>query len=398
MKILMLGWELPPYNSGGLGVAGLQLSKALAAGGADINFILPYTSDLDFGFMKVLGATESKQPVSYLPGVYDSAFFKRDGGLANLGLHDQQELYALRVASLAESLEFDVVHAHDWLTFRAALLVKEKYRCPIVLHVHSIERDRAGGNPGNPFVREVEEQSLLLADHIFTVSQRTKQMIVDDYGIPSDKIEVAHNSIDLADFTALDAENSYRYLEFLKHQGWRVVVNAGRLTIQKGLTHLIQAAAKVVDVQPKTIFLIVGSGEQRDELLKLAAQHGIAKNVIFAGFQRGKQLRDAYGVADLFVMPSVSEPFGLTPFEAAGYGTPSLISYQSGAAEVLKNCLKVDYWDINLMADKIAGALRNQSLLDELSLNAKREFDRLSWHQTADKIINRYYQVAGAAI
>jgi len=398
MKILMLGWELPPYNSGGLGVACLQLSKALAAGGADINFILPYSIDLDFGFMKVLGATDSKLPVGYLPGVYDSAWFGRNGSSVNLSLHDQQELYALRVSSLAETLSFDVVHAHDWLTFRAALMLKERLGCPIVLHVHSIERDRAGGNAGNPFVREVEDQSLLLADHVFTVSERTKRMIVEDYGIPAEKIEVAHNSVDLADFASLDDQNAYTYLEFLRRQGWRVVVNAGRLTVQKGLTHLIQAAAKVVELQPKTVFMIVGDGEQRDELISLSAQHRISKNVIFTGFQRGKQLRDAFAVADLFVMPSVSEPFGLTPFEAAGYGTPSLISYQSGAAEVLQNCLKVDFWDIDLMADKIAGALRSQALLDVLTTNAKQEFDRLSWKQTADKIITRYHQVAKAAV
>jgi glycosyltransferase involved in cell wall biosynthesis len=395
MKILMLGWELPPYNSGGLGVACLQLSKALAAGGADINFILPYTSDLDFGFMKVIGATDSKLPATYLPGVYDSSLYLTDKGV-NLGLHDQQELYAQRVALLSETMEFEVVHAHDWLTFRAALLLKERYNCPIILHVHSIERDRAGGQPGNPFVREVEEQALLLADYIFTVSERTRQMLAADYGIPENKIEVAHNSIDLADFQPLDADNSYAYLEYLKQNGWRVVVNAGRLTVQKGLTHLMQAASMVVEQCPKTIFLIVGSGEQRDELVALAAQHKISRNVIFAGFQRGKRLRDAFSIADLFVMPSVSEPFGLTPFEAAGYGTPSLISHQSGASEVLKNCLKVDFWDINLMADKIAGALNSQALLDELSANARKEFDRLSWQLTADKIIRRYHHLAGA--
>lgn len=397
MKILMLGWELPPYNSGGLGVACLQLSKALAAGGADINFILPYTSGLDFGFMKVIGATDSKLPATYLPGVYDSHLYLTDNGV-NLGLHDQQELYARRTAQLAGTMEFDVVHAHDWLTFRAALLVKERYNCPIVLHVHSIERDRAGGQPGNPFVREVEEQALLMADHIFTVSERTKRMLAADYVIPMDKIEVAHNSIDLGDFQPLDAENDYAYLEYLKQNGWRVVVNAGRLTVQKGLTHLLQAASIVVGQCPKTIFLIVGSGEQRDELVALAGQLNIAKNVIFTGFQRGKRLRDAYSIADLFVMPSVSEPFGLTPFEAAGYGTPSLISHQSGAAEVLKNCLKVDFWDINLMADKIAGALNSQALLDELSANARKEFDRLSWQPTADKIIRRYHHLAGAYV
>ncbi|HET7528880.1 MAG TPA: glycosyltransferase family 4 protein [Candidatus Saccharimonadales bacterium] len=399
MKILMLGWELPPHNSGGLGIACLELSKAMASAGADISFILPYSSDMRYDFMEVIGASEATEPIPYAAGVYDSYKYMLDGGGSiNLGLHDQQALYAHRVGRLSEKLTFDVVHAHDWLTFRAALLLKEKHNCPIVLHVHSIERDRAGGQDGNPFVREIEAESMLLADHVFAVSQRTKDMIVEDYGIPADKIEVAHNSIDLEAFEFPDADNAYKYLSWLKQRGWRVVTNAGRLTVQKGLTHLLAAAKEVVARQPKTIFLIVGGGEMREELIRLAAENGIGANVIFTGFQRGKQLRDAFSVADLFVLPSISEPFGLTPFEAAGYGTPSLISRQSGASEVLRNCLKVDYWDINLMADRIVGALRSQPLLDELSRNAQEEFYRLSWNDTASKILRRYENVlTGAA-
>lgn len=399
MKILMLGWELPPHNSGGLGVACLQLSKAMASAGADISFILPYSTDMEYGFMRVIGASEATAPIPYDAGVYESyRYMFNGGGGIDLGLHDQQTLYAHRVGQLSDRLTFDVVHAHDWLTFRAALLLKEKHNCPIVLHVHSIERDRAGGHDGNPLVREIEAMSMLLADHVFAVSQRTKDMIIEDYGIPSDKIEVAHNSIDLEGFEYPDPDNAYRYLAWLKQHGWRVVTNAGRLTVQKGLTHLLAAAKEVIARQPKTIFLIVGGGEMREELIRLAAENGIGANVIFTGFQRGKQLRDAFSVADLFVLPSISEPFGLTPFEAAGYGTPSLISKQSGASEVLKNCLKVDYWDVNLMADRIVGALRSQALLDVLSKNAQEEFYRLSWDETASKILGRYEKfLTGAA-
>ncbi len=392
----MLGWELPPHNSGGLGVACLQLSKALASSGADISFILPYSPTAGYDFMKVLGASDATAPIPYATGVYESYKYLTASGSFDLDLHDQQELYAHRVGLLAESMEFDIVHAHDWLTFRAALLLRERHGCPIVLHVHSIERDRAGGHGGNPLVRKVEATSMLLADHVFAVSERTKQMIVDDYGIPADKIEVAHNSIDPDVFEFSDGNNSYHYLKYLKDKGWRVVANAGRLTVQKGLPHLLAAARQVVDYNPRTVFLIVGDGEQKDELIRLAADNGIARNVIFTGFQRGQRLRDAFSIADLFVMPSISEPFGLTPFEAAGYGTPSLISYQSGASEVLRSCLKVDFWDIDLMASKIIGALRSQALLDELSRNARIEFEKLSWQQTADKINSRYQKMAGA--
>lgn len=392
----MLGWELPPNNSGGLGVACLQLSKALASSGADISFILPYSPTAGYDFMKVLGASDATAPIPYATGVYESYRYLTASGSFDLDLHDQQELYAHRVGLLAESMEFDIVHAHDWLTFRAALLLRERRGCPIVLHVHSIERDRAGGQGGNPLVREVEATSMLLADHVFAVSQRTKQMIMDNYGIPADKIEVTHNSIDPDVFEFSDGDNSYHYLKYLKDKGWRVVSNAGRLTVQKGLPHFLAAARKVVDYNPQTVFLIVGDGEQKEELIRLAADNGIARNVIFTGFQRGQRLRDAFSIADLFVMPSISEPFGLTPFEAAGYGTPSLISYQSGASEVLSSCLKVDFWDIDLMASKIIGALRSQALLDELSRNARIEFEKLSWQQTAEKINSRYQQMTGA--
>jgi glycosyltransferase involved in cell wall biosynthesis len=320
-----------------------------------------------------------------------------DSSPERLDINDQQWLYAMNVARLAERLEFDVIHAHDWLTFRAALLAKQIKSRPLVLHVHSIERDRSGGGHGNPWVREIEETSMLMADHIYAVSQRTKQMIVDDYGIPASKIDVAHNSIDPSVFEELSPENDYRYLYDLKQDGWRVVVNVGRLTIQKGLPHLLEAARLVVQKEPKTLFLFVGDGEQRDELIEMAVDKRIGKNVIFAGFQRGKRWRDAYSIADIFVMPSVSEPFGLTPVEAAAYGTPSIVSWQSGVSEIFKNCLKVDYWDTELMADKLVGALRSQAFLDELGNNSRREISNYNWGGTAAKIMSKYESFAGAS-
>ena len=231
---------------------------------------------------------------------------------------------------------------------------------------------------------------MLMADHIYAVSERTRQMIIEDYKIPASKVGVAHNSIDTDSFEPIEPGNDYRYLQEMKRQGWRVVANVGRLTIQKGLPHLLEAARIVVEKQPKTIFLFVGDGEQRDELIEMAADKKIGQNVLFAGFQRGKRWRDAYSVADMFVMPSVSEPFGLTPIEAAAYGTPSIVSWQSGVSEVFKNCLKLDYWDTDLMADKLIGALRSQPFLDELSDNARDEISRYSWDHTASKIIDKY--------
>jgi glycosyltransferase involved in cell wall biosynthesis len=322
---------------------------------------------------------------------YDSYKYVFENGHEEFhDIYSQQLMYEHAIEKLVEDKEFDIVHAHDWLTFRAALRVKELKNSPLILHVHSIEADRAGGGHGNPFVREIEGIALHLADQVVAVSQFTKNAIMREYGIPDDKIMVVHNSIDQSSLEPLDQDNAYRYLSFLKSQGYRVVVNIGRLTIQKGLPNLIRAAKEVVAKQPKTIFLIVGSGEQYHELIELAAELGIAKNVVFAGFQRGKRWRDAYAVADLFVMPSVSEPFGLTPLEAIGYGTPALVSKQSGISEVLQHSLKVDFWDIDEMANQITAVMQNDVLRDELLANSRREYEQQSWTHASEKIMKLY--------
>jgi glycosyltransferase involved in cell wall biosynthesis len=246
-------------------------------------------------------------------------------------------------------------------------------------------------------VREIEETAFLLADRIVAVSQLTKDAIVEDYGIPADKIEVVHNSIDRSMLEPLDSASSYPSLEAMKAQGWKVVTNIGRLTVQKGLVNLLLAAKQVIAHHPKTIFLLVGSGEQYHELIKLSAELGIAKNVVFTGFQRGKHWRDSYAIADLFVMPSVSEPFGLTVLEAVHYGAPTLISKQSGVSEALSNCLKVEFWDVRQIANQITAALQHQPLRDELRTNALRELEHLSWHTAADKLVGLYANHVGAA-
>ena len=401
MKVLMLGWELPPHNSGGLGVACYQLCKALSKKAVDIEFLLPYKAEHNIDFMKVTPVQPQGIAEIIASGIaYDSyKYVKEDGSVEWHDIFSQQQMYENAVAKLAETREFDIVHAHDWLTFRAALRVKERLHCPIILHVHSVESDRAGGAPGNPLVREIEETSFHLADRIVAVSAHTKNTIIRDYGIPDEKIEVIHNSIDPYDIVPSDDANAYRYLAALKAQGYRVVVNIGRLTIQKGLPNLLEAAKEVVAHFPKTMFLIVGSGEQYYELIEQAARLGIAKNVIFTGFQRGKQWRDAFTIGDLFVMPSISEPFGLTPLEAIGYGTPALISKQSGVSEVIRNCLKVDFWDINEMANKITAVMQSDALRDELHANSYKEFSKLSWDTAADAITNVYgrYAPIGAA-
>jgi glycogen(starch) synthase len=393
----MLGWELPPHNSGGLGVACYHLCKALSKKNVDIEFIVPY-SDChdDIDFMKVNPAIpQSAEKVQKSGIAYDSfKYFYDDGSEQDISLFQQVSNYADRVEQMAILGDYDIIHAHDWLTFRAGLRAKELSGKPLILHVHATEFDRAGGKPGNPMVHEIEYMGFLIADRIIAVSQHTKNIIVKEYGVPEDKIEVVHNSIDISVYSNISSDNAYKYLVKMKSQGYRVVSNVGRLTVQKNLYNLIQAAKLVIERTPKTLFLIVGSGEQYLELLELAAELGISKNVIFTDFQRGKNLRDAFSVADLFVMPSVSEPFGLTPLEAIGYGTPALVSKQSGVAEVITNCLKVDFWDIKEMANQISAVVRNDSLRDELHSQSYKEFLKLSWDDAAHKMVGTYHQHA----
>lgn len=393
VKVLMFGWELPPHNSGGLGVACYQLCKALSKKGVGIEFVLPYTAEHNIEFMKINYAHPQGVEQVLKAGIaYDSfKYIKSNGEVEWIDLHGQSALYEQAVEKIVKLAEFNVIHAHDWLTCRAAIRAKEISGAPLIVHIHSIESDRAGVEfGGNPMVREIEESSMLLADKIIAVSNHTKRSIVREYGIPADKITVVHNSFDAASLIEGTEDNSYQYLQTLKQSGYKIVSSIGRLTIQKGLPNLLRAFKEVVAREPKSILLIVGSGEQYHELVGLSAELGISRNVVFAKFQRGQRYRDAYSVADLFVMPSVSEPFGLTPLEAIGYGTPSLISRQSGVSEIVKNCLKVDYWDINEMANQITGALRSDALRSELHKNSLQEYEKLSWSDSANKLFDLY--------
>ena len=402
MKVAMLGWELPPHNSGGLGVACFQLCKALAHGGVDIDFILPYSGQPEVDFMNVRAAIPvDVEQVRRLGMAYESFRYHLPGNeTVDVGLFEHQEDFAVVAEQIVTNEPYDVIHAHDWLTFRAALRAKEASGLPLIVHIHSVEADRAGGeHSGNPLVREIESAGLHAADSIIAVSGHTKAAIIREYGIPASKIAVIHNSIDHEVFsdTPFTADRmEYQYIQTLKEHGWRVVMNVGRLPIQKGLDYLLQAAALVVEQAPKTLFVFVGSGEQRDELIMKAAEYGIADKVFFAGFQRGKRWRDSFKIADLFVMPSVSEPFGLAPLEAIGYGTAALVSKQSGVSEVMNNVLKVDFWDVHKLAEYMTAVVRNDELRDELHANAIAEMVDLSWHRQVPHFIGLYHKVQAA--
>lgn len=395
----MLGWELPPHNSGGLGVACYYMSKALALQGATIDFVLPYRAHHpETEFMTVHGATELEPFARYGGmGAYDSKHvtaFDLDGAPLT-DIRAVQKRYSTFVEKLARTQKPDAVHAHDWLTMEAGMCVKKRYGTPLIVHVHATEFDRSGEHLGNPIVHEIEYQGLMMADRIIAVSNITKNLIVHNYAIPADKIEVLYNAIDIAGLGSYEYDrHTYAYLEELKSEGYTVVATLTRLTIQKGLTHFIKAAARALEKYDKLAFLLAGDGEQRNELIRLSADLGIADKVFFTGFVRGQPWRDAYTIADVFVMSSVSEPFGITALEAAHHNTALIITRQSGVGEVLHNIFRYDFWDIDALADKMVGLATSPALAHELTQNVKYEYTRLSWHDVATKCIELYSQLA----
>lgn len=400
----MLGWELPPHHAGGMGIACYQMCRELAYSGVDIEFVLPYTAEFSIDFMKVTPAhKQTVKEMQLAGGVYDSAYFQQKKLFTNeagpLDLRKQHDMFARNVAKLVETKEFDIIHAHDWLTFRAGILAKQVTGKPLIAHVHATQYDQSGGGYGNPEVREIEYQALMMADQVFAVSQHTKNVIVGEYGIAPDKIHVVHNSMDIE--TEIDeSHNLHQYLQIMKSHGYKVVVNAGRKTLQKGLTKLLESARDVVARNPKVLFLLAGGGDQEDELQELAASYGLSNNVIFEGWMNGtgKPWRDTFKIADVFVMPSVSEPFGLAALEAIGYGSPVIVSNQSGVGEVLKNCFKVDFWDTAQMADMILALCENDSLAKTMWVNSYQEYKSQSWQKSAEVMSHRYHHAVGARV
>lgn len=398
MKILMLGWELPPHNSGGLGVACYHMSKALAIAGAEIDFVVPYSAEHpDVDFMTIHSATNLSPLERYGLGAYDSDKVL-DKTLSKADMNDLKDMrgvqkrYVKFVEKLVVETQPDVIHAHDWLTMEAGMRAKELTGIPLIVHVHATEFDRSGSNSGNPLVHEIEYQGLMMADRIFAVSGITKGIIMQKYGIPEDKIEVVHNAIDISSFDdgyKYDMR-TYKYLEELKKEGYTIVVTITRFTIQKGLTNFVRAAAKACEKYNKLVFLLAGDGEQRDELISQGSELGISDKLFFTGFVRGKQWRDAYSVGDIFVMSSVSEPFGLTALEAAHHGNALIISKQSGVGEVLNNIFRYDFWDENLLADQLIAIATSKSLKDSLQNNVKLEYDKISWNDVAKKCLVVY--------
>lgn len=369
-----------------------HLSKALSSEGAQIDFVLPAHAKTEpVDFMNVVSVPASTQTKHITPEYQHMAYSR-----AVDSLRDIQRDYETFIESYALESKPDVIHAHDWLTMEAGVRAKRRTGVPLIAHVHATEYDRAGGHRGHPLIHEIEQMGLLAADQIFAVSEATKRIIVSHYHIPADKIKVVYNSAQSLPTHYTDMIN-YRYIHLLKQEGYTVIATIGRLTVQKGLNFFLEAAAKAYNRHGRMVFIVAGDGDQRDELVHHSAKLGISDAVLFTGFVRGSAWRDVYNLADVFVMSSVSEPFGITALEAAQHGSAITLTHQSGVSEVLHNVLRYDFWDVDKLADQMIALASSPALAHDLSHNVAHEVSRMSWRDIAQQLLQRYEVLRGNA-
>jgi len=398
LKILMFGWEFPPFNSGGLGTACFGLTRALAGSDVDVTFVLPKKIAVNPKFVRIIFADisvvsgkDSKLFSGYITSEEYLWRRKEAEGFYGSTLLEEVRQYAQKAKSIAMNENFDIIHAHDWLSFLAGMEAKKISGKPLILHMHATEFDRTGGQGVNQNVYDIEKYAMEKADRIIAVSNFTKEKIVKHYSIDWGKIDVIHNGVDEVDFPKLPPR-----LEKIKKEGrQKVILYTGRITIQKGVEYFIQAAKKVLEYYPNALFVISGSGDMQYQMIEEAARLGVGDNVIFTGWLTSDDLNALYQAADLYVMPSVSEPFGIGPLEAIVNGAPVIISKQTGVSEVLTHALKVDFWDVDEMANKILYVLQNESLRKTLKEKSRKEIEKLTWENAANKVLNVYKKIFG---
>lgn len=465
MRVLMLGWEFPPFITGGLGTACYGLTKALSRRQTDIMFVLPKTVGSDFAEESHIRLLSQQTPAAAVgertpqavastydfdPQIADSdakAFehvtFKAvparfsnpypggemfvsestmapDGPVTNgrvperyskpmgvlqaegaagmsIGgtpasmpgdysgdLVSESRRYAALCVDLARGQRFDVIHAHDWLTFPAGMAVAAAHNKPLIVHVHSTEFDRSGDHIHQQ-IYDVERRGMHAAMRVIAVSTLTKTIITSRYDIEPDMVEVVYNGIENGQPAAVATPSKLTI-----DKGDKVVLFLGRITMQKGPEVFIAAAKKVLQKFDKVKFIMAGSGDKVRDVIEMAAREGIGHKVTFTGFVRGDDVAKVFKMADVFVMPSVSEPFGLASLEAVSHEVPVIMSRTSGASEVLKHALKVDFWDVDEIANKILAVLRHPSLGDTLRSNADLELRKLTWDGAAQKCMEIY--------
>lgn len=399
MKVLMFGWELPPFNSGGLGTACYGITKFLSQKGVEIDFVLPRdTSGKNGEFVNLISADSTNTKIQVVNSLLQSymtseSYFDAFQNIENRknceyrnSLIEEVDRYAQLAKDIAQNTPHDIIHCHDWMTLPAGIAAQKVSGKPFIAHIHSTETDRSGGRGVNPTIFDIEANGVKKANKIIAVSNLTKNRIKDSYQIEDNKIDIVYNGIDKSEFE----NNIEKFNPFNK----KVILFLGRITLHKGPDYFIKMAKKVLDKREDAIFIVSGSGDMYHRIIEQACDLGIGDKVLFTGFLRDQQLRKVYKMANLYVMPSVSEPFGITPLEALASGTPVLISKQSGVSEVLNHCLKVDFWDTDEMANKILAILESQELEECLAEKGNREIDKLNWDSATDKILNLYKQYA----
>lgn len=420
----MFGWEFPPHIAGGLGTACLGLTRGLAKQGVEVLFVMPKASgDEDQRAVKIINASDVEalynqvdieeywkninfmEIGSNLIPYMDPERFEKEvneqvktgqketrigfknkytfSGKYGANLMEEVARYALVAATIAQQQQFDVIHAHDWLTYAAGIAAKKVSGKPLVIHVHATEFDRSGENV-NRTVYDLERQGMLAADRVITVSNLTRNIVINRYGIDPEKVITVHNAVDFQSYSEMNVERGVKE---------KVVTFLGRITYQKGPEYFIEAANKVLKAYPNVRFVMAGSGDLMNRSIRRVAKLKIATHFHFTGFLRGQDVQKMFAQSDVYVMPSVSEPFGISPLEAMRSGVPTIISKQSGVAEVLKHAIKVDFWDVDALADAIYGLLAYPALSKMAGRCGLEEVNTLKWENAAYKLKLIYEEV-----
>ncbi len=426
MRVLMFGWEFPPHISGGLGTASYGLTKGMATlEDLEVIFVVPKAwGDEDQTMVRLVGAnsipmcfrhvyykgtrqTIEKIEVSskIVPYTDPEDFWKMTrsevsgynmfvhtdekgmvefSGKYDGNLMDEMNKYAVVASVIAEENEFDIIHAHDWLAYPAGIAAMEVSGKPLVIHVHATDFDRSGGSV-NPDVYRIEKNGMDAASKIITVSNLTRDIVIHKYFINPDKVETVYN--------AVEPVKSSERLMIKKGFDEKVVTFLGRITLQKGPEYFIEAAYKVLQVMDNVRFVMAGSGDMMERMMRRAAALKITDRFHFTGFLKGADVFHLLDMSDVYIMPSVSEPFGISPLEAMQSNVPVIISKQSGVAEILTHAVKTDFWDIDAMADSIYGILNYPALANMFIKKGKEEVIRLKWDNSAKHVKDIYHRV-----
>ena len=388
----MFGWEFPPHIAGGLGTACYGMTRGLARNGVDVTFIVPHAyGDEDQRFTHVVNASDVEALYGSTGSGADDilekmSFIHIDSNMVPYISPEEYESYHEQyVKSGARDLEgqFDVIHAHDWLTYYAGIAAKRVSGKPLVVHMHATEYDRSGENV-NTQVYAIERAGMHAADRVIAVSNLTRNIVINRYGVPADKVVTVHNAVR---FAAGQCKMPERGVDD------KIVTFLGRITYQKGPDYFVEAAAKVLKKVPNVRFVMAGSGDMMNHVIRRVARLGIADRFHFTGFLRGEDVHKMFQLSDVYVMPSVSEPFGISPLEAMRSNVPVIISKQSGVAEVLDYAVKVDYWDVDALADAIYGLIQYPALAGMFASKGLEEVTNLKWNDAAAKIKTVYEAV-----